>query len=416
VILGLDGYHACVDGVCDAADAQSEAKPGGPCTHSSDCSAGDGNVVCSNSTCVSVSSVAEGSSNHECAVMSDGTLWCWGDNIQGGLGRGTAGGLYVEPRPVSVVTDPIVLAVVGNDYTCALTKQGDVYCWGQSNTGGMKVQATHVGLPTFATSLSGGGTDACAVLDDDSVYCWGTNTSGEDGCLSGNTPTAILPGTPHQLLAASANTAQVAVGIYTTCALAAASDTVSCFGSNAWGAFGNGKRDPSGCGSDQITVPAPNALFTITSGDFALSARDINGDTYWWGQNEDDYYNAGIILPTSSVNDYATPFQIVRPGTTQVSIGWIHSCVLTLDGNVTCWGESGHGTAGIYTAKANPTVIAGLPYATQIAAQRQFTCALVMSGDVYCWGNNQFDSLGVTLPLDGGAPAVDTSIPQLVAW
>jgi alpha-tubulin suppressor-like RCC1 family protein len=94
-----------------------------------------------------------------------------------------------------------------------------------------------------------------------------------------------------------------------------------------------------------------------------------------------------------------------------ISMGWLHTCALDPSGVVTCWGESEHGTTGVFGqhgASTPPNVIADLD-ASQISAQRQFTCAIAKSGAVLCWGNNQFGTLAQ--PVNNGMTS-----PQLVAW
>jgi alpha-tubulin suppressor-like RCC1 family protein len=38
--------------------------------------------------------------DHACAVRLDGSVWCWGSNARGELGRETATGRDPEPAPV----------------------------------------------------------------------------------------------------------------------------------------------------------------------------------------------------------------------------------------------------------------------------------------------------------------------------
>src|SRR5262249_33660460 len=72
--------------------------------------------------------------NHSCAVKSDGTAACWGRNAVGQLGD-----LSTTPRAIPVpVTglDNVVELAVGDDitdsleHTCALLTDGSVRCWG----------------------------------------------------------------------------------------------------------------------------------------------------------------------------------------------------------------------------------------------------------------------------------------------
>lgn len=65
---------------------------------------------------------------HACALRDDSTVWCWGDNSRGQLGRTTREGLQT-PAAVEGVTDAIAVAA-GDAHTCALRRDHSVVCWG----------------------------------------------------------------------------------------------------------------------------------------------------------------------------------------------------------------------------------------------------------------------------------------------
>lgn len=72
---------------------------------------------------------------HTCVVAGErgtedeGKVKCWGDNSKGQLGDGTT---TAAPTPVAVRGLPPVASVdAGDKTTCALTLDGDVYCWGE---------------------------------------------------------------------------------------------------------------------------------------------------------------------------------------------------------------------------------------------------------------------------------------------
>jgi alpha-tubulin suppressor-like RCC1 family protein len=64
-----------------------------------------------------------------CSLLSNGTVKCWGDNVNGAIGNGTTEYSFV-PVSVSDLTD--VTAISG---TCALLSSGTVKCWGSDNYG-----------------------------------------------------------------------------------------------------------------------------------------------------------------------------------------------------------------------------------------------------------------------------------------
>ena len=127
---------------------------------------------------------------HACAVLSDGTVKCWGDNGFGQLGvdYGVAAS-SATPLTIAGVSGATALAA-GYDHTCALVSGGAVVCWGFNgyyelgNTGTATCQgdagptpcsatpATVGGLP-HATALAAGPDTTCALVTDGGIDCWG---------------------------------------------------------------------------------------------------------------------------------------------------------------------------------------------------------------------------------------------------
>jgi alpha-tubulin suppressor-like RCC1 family protein len=70
---------------------------------------------------------------HSCAVLQDGTVRCWGDNVSGQLGDGTRTGASM---PVTVTGISTAVKVSSGDFhTCALLQGGTVSCWGLNTYG-----------------------------------------------------------------------------------------------------------------------------------------------------------------------------------------------------------------------------------------------------------------------------------------
>lgn len=64
--------------------------------------------------------------SQSCAVMLDGTIWCWGTGLTDGVDS--------PPRRVEGV-DGVVALSVGWELKCALDRRGRVWCWGGSAVG-----------------------------------------------------------------------------------------------------------------------------------------------------------------------------------------------------------------------------------------------------------------------------------------
>jgi alpha-tubulin suppressor-like RCC1 family protein len=127
-----------------------------------------------------------------CAVLADRTVVCWGDNTHGELGIGTVnsdGPPYGSATPLAVpgLTDVQALTLAG-DYACALLSQGTVVCWGDNQYGtlgnGTTTDAPSPAMVpglTDVVAISAGTEHACALERDGSIWCWGLNTEDELG-------------------------------------------------------------------------------------------------------------------------------------------------------------------------------------------------------------------------------------------
>ena len=139
---------------------------------------------------------------HSCALKSDGSVWCWGDNAFGQLGNGMTG-LSTSPvrvRDLSDVADVVSGPATGR-HSCALRRDGELWCWGnnasgQIGDGTMDVRLIPVRVASNVASVAVGGGSTCATRTDGSPVCWGRNDQGQlgDGTLAPRAvPTPILP-------------------------------------------------------------------------------------------------------------------------------------------------------------------------------------------------------------------------------
>lgn len=132
-----------------------------------------------------IESLALGSA-HTCGISADQVL-CWGDNRFGQLGDGTTEN---RSQPVAVVGLPgaATQVVAGAVHTCALVADGSVYCWGQNLHGQLgdgsrtdRSSATLVVGDLLFRSIYAGGALTCGFTREGAQYCWGFNQSGQLG-------------------------------------------------------------------------------------------------------------------------------------------------------------------------------------------------------------------------------------------
>src|SRR5436305_9436772 len=68
-----------------------------------------------------------------CAVRTDGSVWCWGNNTNGKLGDGTIVG---RPTPARVATIGGIASVTLSSHSAfAVADSGSLYAWGDNSHG-----------------------------------------------------------------------------------------------------------------------------------------------------------------------------------------------------------------------------------------------------------------------------------------
>lgn len=174
-----------------------------------------------------------------CALLSDRTARCWGQSYSGQLGSGVP--MTFSASPVAVVGLADVAAIaVGDLQTCAVLSDRTARCWGDNGEGQLgngttTLSSTPVvveGL-TDVAELTSGNAQVCARLIDGTVRCWGNNGNGQLGTgdlMQRHTPAMVLDLT---------DVAEISAGPLHTCAMRT-DGTVRCWGDSSFGQLGDG--------------------------------------------------------------------------------------------------------------------------------------------------------------------------------
>lgn len=339
---------------------------------------------------LTVKLIARGT-DHTCAILSDGSVRCWGGNAAGQLGDGTTTSRALAV-PVAGITNAIDVAA-GDAFSCALVEAvagdglGGVRCWGRGTAGQLGdgaglSSATPVAVAalTTATQLTARAAHACALLArNGGITCWGDGGSGQLGqgtLASATTPVAVARigadnydfvdqfGEP-----ASVRAYQVSAGEAHTCARTSTSAGSAGLGVRCWGATNLG----------ELGNGAPFCL-------------------------------AGAICDPKAPNP--SPQRVTGVASAiHLAAGGHHSCVVLTGGAVRCWGLGDQGQLGNGATRRSSTPVnaTGITGATHASAGAAFTCASV-AGALRCWGGNDGGQLGNSTRTDASSPVAATAV------
>ena len=213
---------------------------------------GNNAVLLSNGTPVYVSSVPvyftvahlEIGNTHSCAISAVGVAWCWGQFANGRLGT-TGLSNAVTPSATASLGSTASEVAAGGAHTCALLTTGSVTCFGNNNMGQLgqllatasSSSPTLVNLASTATHVAAGGQFTCALLSTATVHCFGDNASGQLGSgASGSVreTAAVVTGLTGTVI-------DVTTGTSHACAVMSTGQ-VRCWGLNDFGQLGIGSQ------------------------------------------------------------------------------------------------------------------------------------------------------------------------------
>jgi alpha-tubulin suppressor-like RCC1 family protein len=287
-----------------------------------------------------------GGGAHTCALTSDGTPYCWGNNAKGQLGDNSTTN---RSAPVPVETGLKFTRIdAGAEHTCALTAPGAAYCWGSNSLGQLGIGAADfdphsvpiavTGNITFQQVAAGGAFigHTCGLDTNGQAYCWGDNQSGQLGIGTADFDPHSVPVPVSGGLTFAAVTAGLDLHSCGFTALGVA----YCWGRNTFGALGNRSRKDSAV---PVAV-AGNLSFDqlIAGGFFGHTCGFIgSGAAFCWGHNERGQVGDGTtrnrFVPTAVLGGLAF---------LSIDAGLQHTCGRASTGTVYCWGASGAGQLG----------------------------------------------------------------------
>jgi alpha-tubulin suppressor-like RCC1 family protein len=328
---------------------------------------------------------------YNCAALkTDGTLWTWGQNSTNGPGQLGLGDTVNRSSPVQVgtLTDWKQLAD-GNasDRHACIKTDGTLWVWGADQQGGLglgdtlaRSSPTQVGTLTNWKQISMGAASVC-VKTDGTLWTWGFNSNGELG-LGYTSP--LRQSSPIQVGSMTDWKSPSAGGGHTACIKT--DGTLWIWGNNSNGELGLG---------DTIRRSSPVQVGSLTNwkqvscgGDHTACIK-TDGTLWTWGSNK----SAGVTvygqLGLGDVISRSSPVQVGSlTDWKQVNCGNFNTACIKTDGTLWTWGEnvfagSGGGMLGLGDSirRSSPVQVGSFTYWKQVSAS-SYNMAAIVSDDL----------------------------------
>jgi alpha-tubulin suppressor-like RCC1 family protein len=165
---------------------------------------------------------------HTSAIKTDGTLWTWGYNTSGQLGDNTTTQRNIPVTTFAGGTNWKQVSACNGYHTAAIKTDGTLWTWGVNINGGLGINDPPANRNTPITTFAGGTNwkqVACgqyymaAIKTDGTLWNWGRNTEGQ---LGDNT--IIIKCTPVTAFVGGTNWKQISGGFYHTSAVTSGTD------------------------------------------------------------------------------------------------------------------------------------------------------------------------------------------------
>ena len=324
--------------------------------------------------------------HHSCALLDDGRVKCWGANSDGRLGlghtstRGDNPGEMGDNLPaVDLGTGKTAVQLVAGDYhNCAILNDGSVKCWGYNAHGqlglgdkqsrgdnpgemGDNLPAVDLGTGAVAVRIAAAASHTCARLADGAVKCWGHNLFGRlglgDTLNRGDDPGEMGNNLPAVDLGTGKKAVELAAGDAHQCAILN-DGTVKCWGYNGYGQLGLGNASSRGDGPNEMGASLPvvplgagKTALRLAAGVHHTCAVLNDGSVKCWGYNAHGQLGLGHL---SSRGDHpgemGDNLPVAPLGAGQIAVdigaGGNHSCAILIGGGLKCWGRNSKGQLG----------------------------------------------------------------------
>lgn len=310
-------------------------------------------------------------------ITESGDLYTFGENNTGQLGIGSTDSNWDywntdNSIPVKILSN-VKMIDFGSGSGFALTESGDLYSWGANNSGQLgDGTTTYRNRPqkimSSVKSLSYNNEHVLAIKNNGDLYAWGDNYYGQ---LSSNAPYTgnNYIATPTKIMT---NVISAAAGQHHSAAVLSNGDLYT-WGFNNNGECGTGKREFS----HSTPVKILSNVKSVSAEEITAAVLN-NGDLYICGFN--DYGHVG-----NGTNEDVLIPQKIMSNISSVSAGGTKVGAVTTSGQLYTWGGSGK-----YTPSYVASNVKGISMGT---AHNGY---LTSNGELYLWGENNAGCIGLS--------------------
>lgn len=326
---------------------------------------------------------------HTCAIKRDGSVWCWGINNFGQLGINT--GTNYALLPAEMTSLPASFRAVrqsqGTDNGCVQSDAGALACWPAVGANSM----------TTTQVVTGSGVDQISTFDlsgrgDESLVA-------QDGVAVVSSFVFQLDATTISLLTTAQGAGQAVSTAGTHRCAIFLDGALKCWGIDAFGQIGNGSASSSEV-FQPYEVMAGTDFKAVGTGVDRTCAVTLGGDVYCMGRA---VFGSG-----------ATPTPMLKPGATfdALFVGSQTNAALA-SGRLYMFGSNDDQQV---QPEPDPIYYDFVEYplpatdvVVDVALGSEHTCVLLETGLVECWGVNGTGQLG----NGGTSPSSTPTVRQL---
>lgn len=349
---------------------------------------------------------------HSCGLRASGAAYCWGSNQYGQLGASADTSCFRGDRVVPCRLRPVAVSggvsfsrlSAGGRITCGISSAARLYCWGDNLRGGLgdpalRESETPIPVASSATfsDVAAGAEHACGLRTDGVLLCWGWNNMGQlgNGATGSGSATPVTVG-------GNLRFASVAASEQRTCARQSDGATY-CWGATWVNTVGTLEVVRPQTTPQRIQTTEAPVFTSVSVGSATTCGITPDLGAFCWESNP-----AGGIGDGTAAGSTAPRAVVGSTRYVSISSGGMHTCAVDDAGLAHCWGAGNVGQLGVSSVllasrcanatlacNTSPLRVSGWrQFASLSAGQGNHTCGLTIGGNIYCWGAGSLGQLG----------------------